>query len=105
MENKIFASVFYWYGKQLASICPIKSELLFKDPRVFDFFKIRTAEFFDQFPNLHVSFDEMEKSANETSPVTGSPLNFARINARSGFKRAMNKMLKLDRKLLPKSPH
>ena len=94
MENKIFASTFYWYGKQLAAICPIKSEELFRDNRIFNFFKTRTAEFFGQFPNLHVTLDVMEKSANESSPVVASPLAFARINARSGFKRAMNKMLK-----------
>ena len=99
VENRIFASTFYWYGKQLASACPYKSELMFKDPKIFHFFMTHTAAFFDQFPNLHdlhVASDEVDKSANESSPVVRSPLAFARANARSGFKRATNRARKAE---------
>ena len=98
MENKIFASIFYWYGKQLAAACPFKSELMFKLPEIFNFFKRQTAAFFNQFPNLHVSGDEVEKITNEPSSVVRSPLAFARLNARSGFKRAMSRILKVEQK-------
>ena len=58
---------------------------MFKDERIFNYFKANTAAFFDQFPNLHVTVKE-KGTASES--VNGSPLNFARVNARSGFKRA-----------------
>ena len=67
---------------------------MFKDERIFNYFKANTAAFFDQFPNLHVNIEEMEQSTDESSPVLKSALNFARINARSGFKRETNKLKK-----------
>ena len=89
MENRIFASTFYWLGKQLASTCPYESDEMFKDRRIFAYFQRETEAFFRQFPNLHANVDDVKQQRDGLLCIAQSPLNFAKANARSGFKRFM----------------
>jgi len=79
VENKLFCSVFYDFGKELAKMCPFEGGVT--DPKRRKYFQRYMDQIFQEFPNFHIS------TRFQIASNVFSTLSFAKMNGRNGFKR------------------
>ena len=90
VESRLLTSVFYDFGKSLASSCPYAVDHMLAD----DFFMTAFREFIDLFPNLRLcdeSFASQRIQTGSNKSAWKTYLAFVRLHARNGFKKSYKK--------------
>ena len=91
VECRLLTSVFYEFGKNLATQCPYSGPHQAKESN--DFFTVAFHEFVKLFPNLHLDNDEFASQKIQigtTISESGTSksvtfIAFTRLHARNGF--------------------